>query len=112
MRIEVSWRLLRIQKLSVNASASLKRQLAETPGVKEIRGQGMLNGIELDRPCGDLVKTALDKGFLINVTADSVVRFAPPLVMTKAEADQLVDGVVPMIREFLMKPVPAEAAKA
>ncbi|MBM3341680.1 MAG: aspartate aminotransferase family protein [Betaproteobacteria bacterium] len=91
--------------------ASLKRQLAETPGVKEIRGQGMLNGIELDRPCGDLVKIAMDKGFLINVTADTVVRFAPPLVMNKAEADQLVNGVVPLIREFLMKPAPEAAAK-
>ena len=90
---------------------TLRRQLAETPGVKEVRGQGMLNGIELDRPCGDLVKTALDKGFLINVTADTVVRFAPPLIMTKDEADTLVNGVVPLIREFLQKPAPA-AAKA
>lgn len=91
--------------------ANLKRQLAETPGVKEIRGQGMLNGIELDRPCGDLVKIALEKGFLINVTADTVVRFAPPLVMSKPEADQLVNGVVPLIREFLMKPAPQPEAK-
>ena len=90
---------------------TLRRQLAETPGVKEVRGQGMLNGIELDRPCGDLVKTALDKGFLINVTADNVVRFAPPLIMNKDEADTLVNGVVPLIREFLQKPAPA-AAKA
>ena len=90
---------------------TLKRQLAETPGVKEIRGQGMLNGIELDRPCGDLVKIALEKGYLINVTADTVVRFAPPLVMSKPEADQLVNGVVPLIREFLMKPAPQPEAK-
>ena len=88
---------------------TLRKQLAETPGVKEVRGQGMLNGIELDRPCGDLVKTALDKGFLINVTADSVVRFAPPLTMNKGEADTLVNGVVPLIREFLLKPAPAPA---
>ena len=90
--------------------AGLKRALAETPGVKEVRGQGMLNGIELDRPCGDLVKIALDQGLLINVTADTVVRLAPPLVMNKAEADSLVNGVVPLIREFLLKPAP-EAAK-
>lgn len=92
--------------------ASLRRALAETPGVKEVRGQGMLNGVELDRPCGDLVKTALDAGLLINVTADTVVRFVPPLTMTKAEADHLVNGVVPLIREFLMKPAPAPAAPA
>lgn len=91
---------------------TLRRQLAETPGVKEVRGQGMLNGIELDRPCGDLVKTALDKGFLINVTADTVVRFAPPLVMNKDEADTLVNGVVPLIREFLQKPASATAIPA
>jgi acetylornithine/N-succinyldiaminopimelate aminotransferase len=90
---------------------TLRRQLAETPGVKEVRGQGMLNGIELDRPCGDLVKAAMDKGMLINVTADNVVRFAPPLVMNKGEADTLVNSMVPLIREFLQKPAPA-AAKA
>jgi acetylornithine aminotransferase len=90
--------------------AGLKRALAETPGVKEVRGQGMLNGIELDRPCGDLVKIALDQGLLINVTADTVVRLAPPLIMNTAEADRLVNGVVPLIREFLLKPA-AEAAK-
>ena len=92
--------------------ASLRRALAETPGVVEIRGQGMLNGIELDRPCGDLVKIALDQGLLINVTADNVVRLAPPLIMSKAEADIMVNGVVPLIREFLLKPAPEAAANA
>ena len=92
--------------------ASLRRALAETPGVTEIRGQGMLNGIELDRPCGDLVKIALDQGLLINVTADNVVRLAPPLIMSKAEADIMVNGVVPLIREFLLKPAPEAAANA
>ncbi len=91
--------------------ASLRRALAETPGVKDIRGQGMLNGIELDRPCGDLVKVALEKGLLINVTADKVVRLAPPLIMSKEEADIMVNGVVPLIREFLLKPAPEAAAK-
>lgn len=89
--------------------ASLKRALAETPGLKEIRGKGMLNGIELDRPCGDLVKTALDAGLLINVTADNVVRLVPPLTMTRDEADKLVGELVPMIRSFLMQPAPAAA---
>ena len=89
--------------------ASLKRALAETPGVKEIRGQGLLIGIELDRPCGELVKTALAAGLLINVTADTVVRLVPPLVISRAEADQLVNELVPLMREFLMKPAPAAA---
>jgi acetylornithine aminotransferase len=89
--------------------ASLKRALAETPGVKEIRGQGLLIGIELDRPCGELVKIGLDAGLLINVTADTVVRLVPPLIISRAEADQLVNELTPLIRSFLMKPAPAAA---
>ena len=89
--------------------ASLQRALAETPGVKEIRGQGLLIGIELDRPCGELVKTALDAGLLINVTADTVVRLVPPLIISRTEADQLVNELAPLMRSFLMKPAPAAA---
>ncbi len=92
--------------------ASLKRALAETPGVKEIRGQGLLIGIELDRPCGELVKIGLDAGLLINVTADTVVRLVPPLIISRAEADQLVNELAPLIRSFLMKPVSAATAAA
>ena len=88
---------------------SLKRVLAETPGVKEIRGQGLLIGIELDRPCGELVKTGLDAGLLINVTADNVVRLVPPLVISRTEADQLVNELAPIMRSFLMKSAPAAA---
>jgi acetylornithine aminotransferase len=58
-------------------------------------------GIELDRPCADLVKQALEAGLLINVTADNVVRLLPPLVMTQDEAAQLVDMLVPLIKKFL-----------
>ena len=89
--------------------ASLKRALSETPGVKEIRGQGMLIGIELDRPCGELVKTGLAAGLLINVTADTVVRLVPPLIISRSEADQLVNELAPLIRSFLMKPATAAA---
>jgi acetylornithine/N-succinyldiaminopimelate aminotransferase len=70
-------------------------------GVKEVRGQGLMIGIELDRPCGDLVKLALAQGLLINVTADSVIRLLPPLIMTQAEAQQLLDILCPLIKEFL-----------
>jgi acetylornithine aminotransferase len=89
--------------------SSLQRALAETPGVKDIRGKGLMIGIELDRPCGDLVKTALEAGLLINVTADNVVRLVPPLVISRTEADQLVGELAPMIRSFLMKATPAAA---
>jgi acetylornithine aminotransferase len=88
---------------------NLQRALAETEGVRDVRGKGMMIGIELDRPCGDLVKTALEAGLLINVTAENVVRLVPPLVMSRAEADQLVDQLAPMIRSFLMKAAPAAA---
>ena len=70
-------------------------------GVREIRGQGLMIGIELDRPCGDLVKQALARGLLINVTADSVIRLLPPLVMSQAEARQMLDILCPLIKEFL-----------
>jgi len=76
-------------------------RLAGVSGVVQIRGLGLMVGIELDRPCGELVKRALEQGLLINVTADKVVRLLPPLVMSDAEAQQVVDMLVPLITEFL-----------
>jgi acetylornithine aminotransferase len=70
-------------------------------GVVTIRNAGLMIGIELDRPCGDLVKQALAAGLLINVTADKVIRLLPPLVMTQDEAQQLVDRLVPLVNNFL-----------
>ena len=70
-------------------------------GVKEIRGQGLIIGIELDKPCGDLVKLALAKGLLTNVTAENVIRLLPPLVMSKDEAQQLLDILCTLIKDFL-----------
>ena len=96
-------------EIGARIRSSLQRALAETEGVREIRGKGMMIGIELDRPCGDLVKTALEAGLLINVTADNVIRLVPPLVMSAAEADQLTSELAPMIRSFLMKAAPAAA---
>jgi acetylornithine/N-succinyldiaminopimelate aminotransferase len=63
--------------------------------VKEIRGQGLMIGIELDRPCGALLGQAADAGLLISVTADSVIRLLPPLILSAAEADELVAILVP-----------------
>lgn len=80
---------------------SLAERLNGVPGVVEVRGTGMMIGVELDRPCGELVARARDKGLLINVTVDSVVRLLPPLVMNRQEALQLVDILAPLIREFL-----------
>jgi len=76
-------------------------QLADVEGVNEIRGKGLLLAIELDRPCAELVKIALDDGLLINVTAGNVVRLLPPLVMSDDEATQLVGQLGTIVRDFL-----------
>ena len=75
--------------------------LAGVKGVVEIRGHGLMLGIELERPCGELVGQALAAGLLINVTADTVVRFLPPLTFTENDARELVDRVAPLIKAFL-----------
>ena len=82
---------------------NLKQTLAEMPGVVQIRGDGLMIGIELDHPCGELVKQALTQGLLINVTSDKVIRLLPPLIMNAQEAQQLVTGVVTLVREFLVQ---------
>jgi acetylornithine aminotransferase len=81
--------------------AGLARELVGVSGVKDIRGMGLMCGVELDRPCGELVKQALAAGLLINVTQDTVVRLLPPLILTPAEADQIVARLAPVIRAFL-----------
>ena len=75
--------------------------LAGVRGVLDIRGHGLMIGIELDRPCGELVSRGLAAGLLINVTADSVVRFLPPLIFSEADARELVERTAPLIKEFL-----------
>ena len=79
----------------------LEAELAGVDGYIEVRGQGLMLGIQLARPCAELVQMALRNGLLINVTQDSVVRLLPPLIMNRAEADQLADRLVPLVREFL-----------
>ena len=81
--------------------SELRAQLNGVSGVIDIRGLGMMMGIELDRPCGDIVKRALAQGMLVNVTGDKVVRLLPPLIFTQAQAQQLVSTLVPIIKEFL-----------
>ncbi len=75
--------------------------LKDASGFVALHGQGLMIGVELNKPCGELVKQALDKGLLINVTADNVVRLLPPLVMTQDEAQQLLDILCPLIKDFL-----------
>ncbi|MGK0339170.1 MAG: acetylornithine aminotransferase [Candidatus Azotimanducaceae bacterium] len=74
-----------------------RNRLGSRNNVRDIRGRGLMIGIELDSPCGDLVKAALHKGLLINVTADSVIRLLPPLIISDSEADQIVDIVSSLV---------------
>jgi len=78
-------------------------EFKDTAGVVTVRNAGLMIGIELDRPCGDLVKMALADKMLINVTADKVVRLLPPLVMNEAEAKELVSRLAAVIKAFLAK---------
>lgn len=78
-------------------------EFTNTQGVVTVRNAGLMIGIELDRPCGDLVKMALEAKLLINVTADNVVRLLPPLVMSETEAKELVQRLAALIKTFLMK---------
>jgi len=71
--------------------------------VAEVRGMGLMIGVEMKEPCGELVKQALDAGLVINVTADNVVRLLPPLVMSEAEGRQVVERLLPLVKAFLDK---------
>ena len=79
----------------------LRGALKDVAGVNVIRNAGLMIGIELDRPCGDLVKRALAERLLINVTAENVVRLLPPLVINQSEAEQLVAILGKLIEQFL-----------
>ena len=83
---------------------ALRRELAAqlaSGAVKDIRGRGLMIGIELAIPCSALMQQSLDKGLLISVTADSVVRLVPPLIVTAPEVDAMVAILAPLIRDFL-----------
>jgi len=99
--IETDGLLARADKLGEAIRGGLRSGLSGVSGLVEVRGDGLMIGIELDRPCPDLVKRGLEAGLLINVTADKVVRLLPPLVMSDAEGAELVAGLVPLIKEFL-----------
>ena len=79
----------------------LREGLAGQPGVVEIRGQGLMIGIELDRPAGSLLQRALDAKLLISVTADRVIRLLPALIATEAEIDEIAARLLPLIKNFL-----------
>jgi acetylornithine aminotransferase len=89
---------------------ALKDKLAGLPGVAEVRGMGLMIGIELKQPCGELVRQALDAGLVLNVTVENVIRLLPPLVITEAEAATLVERLVPLVKDFLQRTAQPRAA--
>lgn len=91
----------RAEQLGQRMQARFRDNLADLSGVREVRGHGLMLAVVLDTPCAALVGQALEAGFLINVTADSVVRMLPPLILSDAEADEIVDGIAQLIRDFL-----------
>ncbi len=91
----------RAEQLGSRILDGFKAKLGDTEGVTSIRGRGLMLGIELDRPCGELMQTALGRNLLINVTADTVVRLLPPLILTDEQADRIVIDVSQLILDFL-----------
>ena len=91
----------RAASLSDKMVADFKDSLKDLDAVVEIRAKGLMIGIQLDRPCAELVKAGLDAGILINVTAGDVVRLLPPLIISDEQADQIVKMVSELIRNFI-----------
>src|SRR5882672_10739696 len=92
---------------AVRVGDLIRNALPRLDGVVEVRGMGLMIGVELARPCGELVKQALDAGLVINVTADNVIRMLPPLVMNEAEGRMVVERLAPLVERFLEKRVAA-----
>ncbi|MDR0735816.1 MAG: aminotransferase class III-fold pyridoxal phosphate-dependent enzyme, partial [Zoogloeaceae bacterium] len=88
-------------KIGARLKETFAFSLKGLPGVLDVRGQGLMLGIELDRPCGALVGQALAAGLLINVTHECVIRLLPPLIFGEREARELVEKLVPLIKAFL-----------
>jgi acetylornithine/N-succinyldiaminopimelate aminotransferase len=84
--------------------------LSQIQGISEIRGMGLMIGVDAGAPCGELVRQALEVGLVINVTADNVIRLLPPLVMTEAEGRMVVERLAPLVRAFLERSSQATAA--
>ena len=90
--------------------AGLKRELEGVEGVTDIRGQGLMLGIELDRACGEILGRAANAGLMLSVTADKVIRLVPPLILSLDEALQIVAILCPLIKTFLAESLPKTMA--
>ncbi len=101
-------RIMEQDHLLANAAAmgerlmqGLRTQLAGVSGVVEVRGQGLMVGLELDRPCAEIMTLAADAGLLLSVTAERVIRLVPPLIITAAEIDEVLEKLIPIVKKFL-----------
>ena len=97
--------LAQADRVGKHLMAALKHELGDVKGVKEVRGEGLMIGVELDRPCGVILTRAMEAGLLLSVTADTVVRLLPPLIFTTEQADDLVAILAPIVRQFLSESV-------
>jgi acetylornithine aminotransferase len=93
--------LANAERVGTRLKTRFATALMEHPGVRDVRGHGLMLGIELAKPCGVLTQRAADAGLLISVTADSVIRIVPPLILTEAEADEVAHILLPLITAFL-----------
>jgi len=91
----------RAAQLGERLLAGFKKGLGDVGAVKDIRGLGLMLAIELDRPCQEIMTLALKRGLLVNVTADKVIRLLPPLIVSDAEADQIVTLLTDTVRQFV-----------
>ncbi len=99
--VEEDGLLAHAAKVGAALSSALARELEAESGVVDIRGAGLMIGIELARPCGELMARAAQAGLLLSVTADKVIRLVPPLILSQSEADQIVAILCPLIKTFL-----------
>ena len=102
----------RAGQLGEHMRNGFRNTLHNQPGIREIRGRGMMMGIELDVPCAELVAKALSAGILLNVTAGNVVRLLPPYILTDEQADEMVRRTSDLIIEFLQQAQAPDAVSA
>lgn len=88
-------------RVGAHLKGALARELGGVKGVVDVRGQGLMIGVELAKPCSVLTTRAAEAGLLISVTADTVIRLVPPLIISVAEADEIVALLVPLVKQFL-----------
>jgi acetylornithine/N-succinyldiaminopimelate aminotransferase len=110
--IEQEGLLANAERMGELVTRGLDDALAGVAGLKEIRGRGLMIGVELDRPCGEIVARALAAGLVVNVTADRVIRLLPPLVIDETEAREIVARLAPVVTAFLRGAPDAAGARA